>query len=259
MWVGEFVNQAESARILAFVVVLALVSMLAAHSVGQNGKSSSRKVTAAPLTQRISSSAIWLPGTDFLKSAHAACDRNSSDPPALCLIREMAKAGAPSEAVQFSRQLYRENGSEFGVMLRFQALGPVDMAKVFYPQRDVEYKYAVGSRNVALLLVNGNPRIIDVDDLKKLDKHGMEQDDSYQFLMRRFPDLELWGGGRGGTMWETVHKRLDGGQSFDIYYVLNAGRPAGRWTSGANFAWNFDAVGNFLGTKFIGGVGVLPD
>lgn len=50
------------------------------------------------------------------------------------------------------------------------------------PLRDVEYKYAVGARNYALLLVNGDPPIIDVDDLKKLDKHGMEQDGIYQLL-----------------------------------------------------------------------------
>jgi hypothetical protein len=252
-------NQFESARLLSFTIVIALVGALVAQSVGQNRKSSSRKVTEAPATDRITSSAIWLPGTDFLKSANAACDRNPSVTLALCLIDEMAKAGAPDEAVQFSRQLYRENGGEFGVMWRFQTLGPVDMAKVFYPLRDVEYKYAVGARNYALLLVNGDPPIIDVDNLKKLDKHGMEQDGTYQLLKRRFPDLELWGGGRGGTMWEPVHKRPDGGQSFEIYYVLNTGRPAGGWMSGADFNWNFDANGNFLGTKFTGGVGLLPD
>src|SRR5260370_19480095 len=144
-------------------------------------------------------------------------------------------------------------------MCRFQPLGRVDMAEIFYPLRDVEYKYAVGARNYALLLINGDPPMIDVDDLKKLDRHGLEQDGSYQLLKRSFPNLELWGSGRGCTMWEPMHKRPDGGQSFGIYYVLNVGRPAGRWMSGANFDWNFDAKGKFLGTTFSGGVGLLPD
>ena len=44
------------------------------------------------------------------------------------------------------------------------------MAKVSYPLRDVGYPYAVGARSEALLLVNGNPPILDVDELTKLDK-----------------------------------------------------------------------------------------
>jgi hypothetical protein len=122
----------------------------------------------------------------------------------------------------------------------------------------VDYPYAVGARNYGLLLVNGHPRIVDVDDLKKLDQQGMEQDEMYQRLKQSYPNLELWGWGRGATKWEPVRKRPGGGQSFDIHYVLNPGRPAGRWISGAHFDWNFSANGTFLGTKFSGGIGLLP-
>ncbi len=251
--------QAESAGLLCLTVSLTLICTLAGQSVPQDRKSGSQLAIKSPATAAITSSAIWLPTPAFLKSAHAVCDHSAAQTPDECFISQMIEAGAPNDAVQFSRRLFRENGGEFGVMWRFQPLGPVDMAKVFYPLRDVEYKYAVGARDYALLLVNGDPAIVDVDDLKKLDKYGMEQDEGYQFLKKRFPDLELWGGARGGTMWEPVHKRSDGGQSFDIVYVLNPGRPAGRWISGAHFDWNFDATGKFLGTKFTGGVGLLPD
>lgn len=117
-------------------------------------------------------------------------------------------------------------------MPEFLALGPIDMAKVSYPLRDVGYPYAVGARSEALLLINGDPPILDVDDLTKLDKPALEQDPSCRALKRRYPNLELWGAGRGGTIWEPVRKRPDGGQSFDIIYFLNPGRPAGRWLSG---------------------------
>jgi ketosteroid isomerase-like protein len=209
-------------------------------------------------TKRIRSSAIWGPPSDFLTHAHAACVHSPRNTIALCFIGEMVKAGAPDEAVQFSRRLYQENGGEFGFMWDFQALGPVDMAKVNYPLREGS-TYAVEDTRYALLLVNGDPPIIDVDDLKKLDKHGMEQDAEYQLLKRRFHNLELFGAGRSGTKWESVHKRSDGGQSFDIYYVLNPERPAGSWLSGARYDWNFDANGKFLGANFTGGVGLLPD
>ena len=79
------------------------------------------------------------------------------------------------------------------MMWSFQALGPIDMAKVSYPLRDVGYPYAVGARSEALLLVNGNPPILDVDDLTKLDKPALEQDPSYRVLKQRYPNPELRG------------------------------------------------------------------
>jgi hypothetical protein len=251
--------QAESAGLLCLAVGLMAVGTLAGQSVPQNGKSGSQQANKSPAAKAITSSAIWRLTPDFLKRAHAACDHSTSPTPDECFLSQMAEAGAPRDAVQFSRRLFRYNGGEFGVMWRFQPLGPVDMAKVIYPLRDVAAKWAVGSRDHALLLVNGDPPIIDVDDLNKLDRHGLEHDGTYRAMKMSLPGLGLWGGGRGGTMWEPVHKRPDGGQSFDIYYVLNPGRPEGRWISGAHFDWNFDAAGKFLGTTFAGGVGPLPD
>lgn len=233
----------------SFAVVLALVTLLGAQSVPQNIQPSPRRAPKASPAETISSSAVWLPGPDFLESAHAACGHNTGRTLAECFISQMTKADAPRDAMKFCRQLYLEKGGEFGVMWRFQKLGPVDMTKVFYPLRTDD--------NYALLLVNGDPPIIDVDDLKKLDKHGLEQDEAYQLLKRLHPNLELWGGGRSGTMWDSVHKRADGGQSFDIVYLLNPVRPTSAWVSVAHFNWNFDANGKFLGTEFTGGVGPL--
>jgi len=251
--------QARFARSMSFAVVVVLVNILAGQSFGQAKAPRSPKATPAPAAERINASAIWKPRPEFLRNAQVACERDPSATFALCLIREMAKAGATGEAVEFSRRLYDQNGGEFGFMWSFQKVGPVDMAKVEYPLRDMDYKYAVGSRSEALFLVNGDPPMLDVDDLTKLDKRGMEQDEGYQLLKKNFPGLELWGGARGGTMFDPVEKRPDGGLSFDIYYVLNPGRPAGRWISGANFSWDFDSLGKFVGTRFAGGVGLLPD
>ena len=249
--------QANLAGQFSFMVLI-VVSTLVGKSLPPNSNSS-LPPTNSPTQKTVSASAIWVPGPDFLRMAQAACDNNQSDTPAGCLINQMAKADAPDDAVQFSRQLYRQNGGEFGVMWLFKKLGPVDMAYVLYPLRDVGFKYAVGSTRVALLLVNGAPAILDVDDLTMLDRKGLQEDKSFQALRNAYPNLDLWGGGRGGTAWVPVRTRPDGGQTFDIYYALNPGRPAGRWLSGAHFDWNFDASGKFLGTKFTGGVGLLPD
>jgi hypothetical protein len=209
-------------------------------------------------TAKITSAAIWEPGSNFLASATKACRQDLAEARARCFIDEMAKAGAPREAIEFSRRLYAQNGA-WGVLWEFQAVGPVDMAKVHYPMRDGERQYAAGARNYGLLLVNGNPAIVDVDDLKQLDQQAMERDEGYQRLKRQFPGLKLWAGARGGTAFEPVTRHPNGGLSFDMNYFLNPTRPAGAWLSGAHFSWNFDATGKFLGTNFTGGAGLLPD
>jgi hypothetical protein len=83
------VIQAESARLLSFAIVLVFVSTLAAQCVGQNRKSSSpRKVNEAPATERISSSAIWLPGPIFSRvhTRHATGTR-ATHLPGVSLVR----------------------------------------------------------------------------------------------------------------------------------------------------------------------------
>src|SRR5581483_7135280 len=115
---------------------------------------------AAQSAQRtIGASALWQPTTDFLPQAHVTCDK-VSPPPKFneCIIDQMAKAGAPADAVSFSRELYKESGGEVGYMAGFDKVGTVDIAWVKYPLR---------SSN-GLLLVNGQPRIINAEDLKLL-------------------------------------------------------------------------------------------
>jgi hypothetical protein len=232
------------------IVLLALVTSQLGQSVGQDKLAGSRPPARSVASEVIGSDAIWELTSDFLKRVHSNCDHKANEKRDDCFIDQMARAGAPPAATRFSRRLLLENGGEFGVMMRFKKIGPVDMAKVLYPFRK--------DQNWALLLVNGNSPILDVDDLSKLDMTGIQLDAGYRAMKRAHPNLQIWGGPRGGSMWETVRKQPNGGLSFDIYYMLNPERPNGRWMSGANFDWNFDATGRFLGTEFTGGVGPLP-
>ncbi len=58
------------------------------------------------------SSAVWQIPAEFVGAAHAACDKSGS-PVAECMIGEMAKAGAPGDAVSFSRRLYKQSHGRF--------------------------------------------------------------------------------------------------------------------------------------------------
>ena len=84
---------------------------------------------------KIGASAVWQLPAQFVTIAHAACDRSSSSNHAECMIGQMAKAGAPADAAQFTRELYKQSRGEFGIMTGFQDEGPVAFAWITYPLR----------------------------------------------------------------------------------------------------------------------------
>jgi hypothetical protein len=156
----------------------------------------------------------------------------------------MSAAGAPADAVSFTRMLYRQNGGLVGIMTAFKKYGPVDAAQVLYPER--------ANDNYVLLLVNGNPPILDVDDLQKLDRAAMEQNPMYQAVKQKFPKTDVWPGDRSGSQpWPRVQPLAGGGQHFVVTYPLLDGCHACQHTGQARFGWDFDASGKFLRTTYI--------
>jgi hypothetical protein len=194
-------------------------------------------------TPPIGTSAVWLPGSDFLTSAHAACDKVTptskfSD----CVISQMSKAGASADAVSFTRELYKQTGGEVGIMGSFQKVGPVDIAWVQYPLRSTN----------GLLLVNGKPRIINAEDLKLLDQKDMQQSFQYQDLQGQFPKVGVWPGDRDGKTWPNSQTGNSGGLQFIIGYPLRNGCATCAHAGFALFTWNFNSSGKFTGTSFMG-------
>ena len=118
-----------------------------------------------------------------MTTAHAACDQSSGSNFVHCMMVQMAKAGAPADAVQFARELYKQSHGEFGVMTGFQNEGPVAFAWITYPLR--------ANTNFGLLLVNGQPRIVNVEDLKLLDVKTMKQSPQFRDLKAQFPKVDV--------------------------------------------------------------------
>jgi hypothetical protein len=167
---------------------------------------------------KVEASAVWQVSPQFLAAAHTACQKSSPSGFSECMIEQMAKAGAPADAVSFTRELYKQSHGEFGVMSDFQNAGPVACAWISYPLR--------ANTNYGFLLVNGQPPIVKVD-LKLLDRKTMEQSFQFQDLKNQFPKVDLWPGDRDGRSGLT--------------------RRPGQMTDR-----NFDAKGTFLGTWFMG-------
>jgi hypothetical protein len=197
---------------------------------------------AAPAA--IDSSAVWQVSPQFLAKAHAACDKTAQSSHGECWFDQMAKAGAPQAAVSFSRELYKQNHGDFGVMTGFQNQGPVAFAWITYPLR--------ANTNYGLLLLNGQPSIVNVEDLKLLDRTAMEQSTQFQDVKNQFPKVDLWPGDRDGKIWPNSQTGPNGGIQCVVGYPLLNGCHACERASDAMFTWNFDAKGKFLGTSFVG-------
>jgi hypothetical protein len=211
-------------------LLLALACLAGSAAQSQNGPA------------KISSSAVWPLSPQFLATAHAACDNSSSA--AGCMIEQMAKAGAPADAVSFTRELYKQSHGDFGVMTGFQNQPPVAFAWITYPLR--------ANTNYGLLFVNGQPRIINVEDLQSLDTKTMERSFQFQDLKNQFPQANLWPGDRDGKTWPNSQAGPNGGIQFAVSYPLRNGCHACASAGSALFNWNFDAKGKFLGTTFLG-------
>lgn len=193
---------------------------------------------------KIGASAVWQMSSTFLAAAHAACDKSAQSGFTECLMNQMAKAGAPAAAVNFSRELNQQSHGEFGIMTGFQDEGPVAFAWVTYPLR--------ANTNYGLLIVNGRPRILDVEDLKLLDTKAMQKSFQFQDLKNQFPKVDVWPGDRDGKTWPNSQPGPSGGTQFTVGYPLINGCHACARAGFAIFNWNFDAQGKFLGTSFMG-------
>lgn len=193
---------------------------------------------------KIGESAVWQVSPQFLAIAHAACDKSSHPGVSECMIDQMEKAGAPTAAVSFTRELYKQSHGEFGIMTGFQNQSTVAFAWVTYPLR--------ANTNYGLLLVNGRPPIINVEDLKLLDRKTMEQSSQFQDLKNQFPKVDVWPGDRDGKIWPNSQAGPSGGIQFVVGYPLLNGCHACERAGFAIFTWNFDAQGKFLRTAFAG-------
>lgn len=197
-----------------------------------------------PSSTKFGASAVWQLPAQFTTTAHAACDRSSRSNYAVCMIGQMAKAGAPGGAVQFTRELYEQSHGEFGVMTGFQDEELIAFAWITYPLR--------ANTNYGLLLLNGQPHIVNVEDIKLLDVKTMKESPQFRDLKAQFTNVDVWPGDRDGRIWPNSQAGPDGGVQFTVAYPLIDGCHSCAHAGTAIFNWNFDARGKFVGTSFQG-------
>jgi hypothetical protein len=152
----------------------------------------------------------------------------------------MRQAEASPEAVAFSQGL---NGE--GYLQNIRTTSKVGVAYVVYPFR--------ANENVACLLVNGSPPLIDVDRLEALPQNQMKTDATYRALATSKPNMTLWPGVRDDASNPVTVRTLAGnGQRFVIHYFLQDGCHACARIGQATYGFDFDESGRFLGIRFLG-------
>jgi hypothetical protein len=189
-------------------------------------------------------SAVWQMPAGFVADAQTACGTPSASHFGDCVIEQMVKAGASTASVTFTRDLLKQSHGEAGVMTSFQHGTPVDIAWVTYPWRP-DHKYG-------LLLLNGEPAIVNVEDLKLLDRRSMRDSLQYKALQKQFAKLDIFQGDREGKTFPDSQPSANGGAQFVLNYPLRNGCPNCGNAGSAMFTWNFDKDGKFLGTSFMG-------
>jgi len=214
-------------------------------ALAQAGSTNSQNATPPSSSDRIGASAVWQPPQDFVTKAQLTCGKGAGPASfAECFMNQIAAAGAPAAAVSFTRMLFQQSDGQVGIMTAFKDFGVVDAAQVLYPLR--------ANDNYGLLLVNGEPKILDVDNLQKLDRGPMEANPLYKSMKQTYPQTDIWPGDRSRSMpWPQVEALPGGGTEFIVGYPLINGCHACRRVGAARFAWDFDASGKFLGTKFV--------
>jgi len=201
--------------------------------------------TGAASSDRISGAGVWQPPQDVFTKASRACQMGAGPMSfSQCYMNQLAAQGEPPEAVKFTRWLYEHFDQNVGIMTAFKSYAPVDAAQVMIPLR--------ANDNYALLLVNGDPSVVIVDDLQKLDRKAMEADPQFQSLKKEFPQTDLWPGDRSGSApWPQVQSLPGGGTEFVVSYPLINGCHACARVGVARFGWKFDSSGKFQGTTYV--------
>jgi hypothetical protein len=189
-------------------------------------------VTAAP----IGPGAVWVPPEGFFAAMHKACDTRKGEAFSACFVARMEKAGAPAEAVEFTRRT-----GNMAFASEFRDTGIVDVACAQYPFR--------ANENGACFLVNGQPPMVDVDDPKLMDLELLRWNRVYAGLVKTYPNLAIFPSRRSGELAVMSAPLRNGGQEFRADYSLRDGCRACARVGSLRMAYDFDVNGRYVGAQ----------
>ncbi len=191
----------------------------------------------------IDSSALWQPGMSIMQNIHDACDTAKHQNFGACFVDQMKKSGASKNAVEFARM----TGNQ-GYLRDFRKFGNVSAAYSVFPFR--------ANENQVCYLVGHRHEIIDIDDYKLMPIKEIQKNKIYQKILKKYPNVDIWPGDRSGKDYPQYNRLSNNLIRLIANYQLKNGCHACEIVGYANFAFDFDSSGKFLGIKV---VNVEPD
>ena len=188
---------------------------------------------------RVSAVAVWNAPADTLAAIRVKCGEADATHIERCFLNEMKSAGASPEALEFTESLAASLGVVY--LRAFRRVERVDIAYIEYAFRANELE--------GVLLVNGNPSPIDVDDESFTIDEAMRKNAPYAALAEQYPHISLWPGDRFDSKLPAVTSTGWGTQTFLVQYTLRDGCHACAEVGTATLAFNFDTRGNFQGAR----------
>ena len=186
----------------------------------------------------VTADAVWNTDRQTVQAAKQRCADTGGRELEECFADAMQGFGASPEAAAFTRSF---GGGAF--VRRFRETGRVDIARIVYPFR--------ANETLGILLVNGEPPIVDVDDIALLPKEAMEQDRTYAAIRKGYPRVTLWPGDRSFRQVLLVEALPGGGQAFVVPYTLRNFCHACEVLGSAFFSFDFDKGGKLVGIRFL--------
>lgn len=221
-------------RIAAVLAVAGLASLVTFLQVEANHETD----------DQISDEAVWNAGKDDLRAIDQSCKNSSETEYDECFIDQMG-GYASSDAVAFTQMLASQKPQRLGYLTGMRESGMVDLGYVAYPGN------AQPSQGWALM--NGVPALINVDDLSLLPKAEMEKDALFKSLRNDHPTLQLvvMDEQRQPGSSPRIEPLGNGGNRFVVPYSLKEDCANCGAMAHANFGFDFDAAGQFLGVRFL--------
>ncbi|HUJ89610.1 MAG TPA: protease inhibitor I42 family protein [Syntrophorhabdales bacterium] len=215
-----------------FLILLGLAFSCLAETPGAFDTAGEKSSPAA-----IGRETAWNPDRETLQAVRLKCAEFGGERLDECFTEAMQDAGASAEAASFTKLF-----GDGTFVRRFKKCGHVDVAYVFHPFRPTE--------NHGILLVNGEPPVVDVDDIALLPKEDIEQDKTYLAIKKSFPRATMWPGDRT-TKYPLVEALPEGGQSFIVPYKLRNFCQACEVLGTAFFSFDFDKEGWLTDIRFL--------
>lgn len=188
---------------------------------------------------RITAKAVWNPTPAVLSDIRQVCAAGDPSQNEACFMDSMRSAGASEEAAAFVRAFAPGRGLAY--VRAFRDTGRVDVAYIEYLFRANELD--------GVLLVNGTPPIIDVDDYKFISKEDLRKNADYGALLHNYPNANVFPADRYYTQQPTESSSDNGRQSFEVDYLILDGCHACARIGTLLASFEFDESGHFDGVR----------